>query len=107
MESITRRAALRRLACLGLVAPAMSGLVAACGGGSTSGGGNTAPAAGGTTQPATQAGKTRAVIGIVQEPTSLDPTADATASIATCLRDNVYEGLVRLDQSGKIVPGRK
>src|SRR4051794_30354910 len=47
--------------------------------------------------------KPRAIIGIVQEPTSLDPTADATASIATTLRDNLYEGLVRLDGSGKIV----
>src|SRR5438309_1215227 len=46
--------------------------------------------------------KPRAIIGIVQEPTSLDPTADATASIATTLRDNLYEGLVRLDGSGKI-----
>ena len=33
----------------------------------------------------------------------MDPTADATASIATTLRDNLYEGLVRLDGSGKIV----
>jgi peptide/nickel transport system substrate-binding protein len=47
--------------------------------------------------------KPRAVIGIVQEPTSLDPTADATASISTTLRDNLYEGLVRLDGNGKIV----
>src|SRR5438067_2167075 len=47
--------------------------------------------------------KPKAIIGIIQEPTSLDPTADATASIATTLRDNLYEGLVRLDASGKIV----
>lgn len=33
----------------------------------------------------------------------MDPTADATASIATTLRDNLYEGLVRLDGSGKLV----
>ena len=33
----------------------------------------------------------------------MDPTADATASIATTLRDNLYEGLVRLDGTGKIV----
>jgi peptide/nickel transport system substrate-binding protein len=45
----------------------------------------------------------KAIIGIVQEPTSMDPTADATASIATTLRDNLYEGLVRLDGSGKII----
>ncbi len=33
----------------------------------------------------------------------MDPTADATASIATTLRDNLYEGLVRLDAGGKII----
>ncbi|HLZ10463.1 MAG TPA: ABC transporter substrate-binding protein, partial [Chloroflexota bacterium] len=33
----------------------------------------------------------------------MDPTADATASIATCLLNNVYEGLIRLDGTGKIV----
>jgi peptide/nickel transport system substrate-binding protein len=48
--------------------------------------------------------KPRAVIGIIQEPTALDPTADATASIATILLDNLYQGLVRLDASGKIIP---
>jgi peptide/nickel transport system substrate-binding protein len=47
--------------------------------------------------------KPKAIIGIIQEPTSMDPTADATASISTTLRDNLYEGLVRLDGSGKIV----
>ena len=48
--------------------------------------------------------KPKAVIGFTQEPTSLDPTADATASIATILLDNLYQGLVRLDASGKITP---
>jgi peptide/nickel transport system substrate-binding protein len=43
-------------------------------------------------------------VGIVQEPTSLDPTADATASIALLLRDNLYEGLVRLSPNGEILP---
>jgi peptide/nickel transport system substrate-binding protein len=33
----------------------------------------------------------------------MDPTADATASIALTLRDNLYEGLVRLDGSGKLL----
>jgi peptide/nickel transport system substrate-binding protein len=102
MQPISRRAALRRLAGLTLAAPALASLVAACGGGSTS---NTAPA-GNTSQPAAASTtKTRIVIGIVQEPTSLDPTADATNSIAVCLRDNLYEGLLRLDQSGKVLPG--
>src|SRR5207253_6169663 len=53
--------------------------------------------------PAAASSKPKAIIGIIQEPTSMDPTADATASIATTLRDNLYEGLVRLDGSGKIV----
>jgi peptide/nickel transport system substrate-binding protein len=48
--------------------------------------------------------KPKVIVGIVQEPTSLDPTADATASIATTLLDNLYQGLVRLDTSGKVLP---
>ncbi|HEX8966749.1 MAG TPA: ABC transporter substrate-binding protein, partial [Chloroflexota bacterium] len=62
----------------------------------------TAPTAAATAA-AAGSSKPRAIIGIIQEPTSMDPTADATASIATTLRDNLYEGLVRLDGSGKIV----
>jgi peptide/nickel transport system substrate-binding protein len=87
---ITRREALRRLGVLGLSLPAASSLIAAC-----------AQGGGGTAQTST---RSKAIIGIIQEPTSMDPTADATASIATCLLDNVYEGLVRLDGGGKIVP---
>jgi peptide/nickel transport system substrate-binding protein len=65
-----------------------------------------AAASAATSAPAAAGGgssKPKAVISIVQEPTSMDPTADATASIATTLRDNLYEGLVRLDGSGKVV----
>src|SRR5579859_7975751 len=47
--------------------------------------------------------KPKVTIAFTQEPTSLDTTADATASIATTLRDNLYEGLVRLDGSGKLL----
>jgi peptide/nickel transport system substrate-binding protein len=47
--------------------------------------------------------KTKAIVGITQEPTSMDVNGDATASIGLTLRDNLYEGLVRLDASGKIV----
>ena len=86
---ITRREALRRLGVLGLSLPVASSLLEAC-------------ATGSTNTPTTST-KSKAVIGIVQEPTSMDPTADATASIATCLLNNVYEGLVRLDGTGKIV----
>jgi peptide/nickel transport system substrate-binding protein len=50
-----------------------------------------------------QSSKPRAIVAFTQEPTSLDPTADATASIATILRDNLYEGLVRQDSTGKIL----
>jgi peptide/nickel transport system substrate-binding protein len=51
----------------------------------------------------TVSSKPKVTIAFTQEPTSLDPTADATASIATTLRDNLYEGLVRLDGSGKLL----
>ncbi len=43
-------------------------------------------------------------VGVTQEPTTLDVTAQATAAIAEDLRDNVYEGLVRTDPTGKVVP---
>jgi peptide/nickel transport system substrate-binding protein len=73
---------------LGLASLSLLDVLAACGGSST----------GGTKQD-------HLAVGIVQEPTSLDPTLDATASISTLLRDNVYEGLVRLDPAGKVEPG--
>src|SRR5215470_6228075 len=44
------------------------------------------------------------VVGVTQEPTTMDVTAQATAAIAEDLRDNLYEGLVRTDPTGKIVP---
>src|SRR5262249_11380386 len=61
----------------------------------------TAPTAAPTA--AAPSSKSKAIISITQEPTSMDPTADATASIATILRDNLYEGLVRLDANGKLL----
>jgi peptide/nickel transport system substrate-binding protein len=48
--------------------------------------------------------KSSIVVGVTQEPTTLDVTAQATAAIAEDLRDNVYEGLVRTDPAGKVVP---
>lgn len=86
---ITRREALRRLGVLGVSLPLASSLLAAC--------------ASGSSTPQTTSTKSKAIIGIIQEPTSMDPTADATASIATCLLGNVYEGLIRLDGTGKVV----
>ena len=43
------------------------------------------------------------MVGVTQEPTTLDVTAQATAAIAEDLRDNVYEGLVRVDPTGKVM----
>src|SRR5262247_3127516 len=47
--------------------------------------------------------KSTIVVGVTQEPTTLDVTAQATAAIAENLRDNLYEGLVRTDPAGKVV----
>lgn len=87
---LTRRQALGRLVAIGFTIPSASAFLAACSGGSTS-----------QSQGST---RSKITIGFVQEPTVLDPTVDATASIATILRDNVYEGLVRLDQNLRLVP---
>jgi peptide/nickel transport system substrate-binding protein len=43
-------------------------------------------------------------IGFQQEPTSLDPTADATAAIDGMLGQNVYETLMAVTGDGRIVP---
>ncbi|WP_163846935.1 ABC transporter substrate-binding protein [Pseudooceanicola aestuarii] len=43
-------------------------------------------------------------IGMQQEPTVLDPTADATASIDGMLAHNVYESLTTVDESGAVLP---
>lgn len=44
------------------------------------------------------------VIGIQQEPTSMDPTSDATASIDTILTRNVFETLTTADETGTVQP---
>lgn len=46
----------------------------------------------------------RIAIGIQQEPTSLDPTTDATAAINVMLTQNVFEGLTSVDQAGAVIP---
>lgn len=43
-------------------------------------------------------------IGFQQEPTVLDPTADATASIDGMLAHNIYESLVTLTEAGEVRP---
>lgn len=91
--ALTRRQAIGRLLGLGLTVSSASAFLAACSG-SSGGGGQSRT----STKPSIS-------IGIVQEPTSLDPTAQATASISLLLRDNVYEGLVRLNPDLQVVPG--
>lgn len=89
---LNRRQLLQGGLALGLSAPAAIAFLEACSGG----------AGAGTASAST---KSKITIQITQEPTSLDPTRDATASIATLLLTNVYEPLVRLDETGKVVPG--
>ncbi|MEL6236424.1 MAG: ABC transporter substrate-binding protein [Pseudomonadota bacterium] len=43
-------------------------------------------------------------IGMQQEPTVLDPTADATASIDTITAHNIFESLTTVDESGAVLP---
>ena len=45
-----------------------------------------------------------AVIGMSVEPTGLDPTVAAPVAIGQVTWQNVYQGLVRLDRSGKVQP---
>lgn len=92
-RELTRRQMLGRLLALGITMSSASAIIAACSTGSSGSGTSTTST------------KAKAIIGIIQEPTSLDPTSAATASIALLLLGNVYEGLVRLDPAGKIVPG--
>jgi peptide/nickel transport system substrate-binding protein len=74
---------------VGVVAVAVALLVAGCSsGGSTS----STPV------------KDSAVLGFGAEPANLDFTTTDGAAIPQLLLDNVYQGLVRLDDSGKIVP---
>ncbi|MGR3628136.1 MAG: ABC transporter substrate-binding protein [Sulfitobacter sp.] len=44
------------------------------------------------------------VIGMQQEPTSLDPTADATASIDSMMTQNVFEPLTTVAENGEVQP---
>jgi peptide/nickel transport system substrate-binding protein len=48
--------------------------------------------------------KTDIVLSIQQEPTMLDPTADATASIDGMLTHNVYESLTTVNEQGEVLP---
>ncbi len=44
------------------------------------------------------------VVGLQQEPTSLDPTSDATASIDGMMTQNVYESLTIVAENGEVQP---
>ncbi len=44
------------------------------------------------------------VVGMQQEPTSLDPTADATASIDSMMTQNVFESLTTVAENGEVQP---
>ncbi|MET7283852.1 ABC transporter substrate-binding protein [Kribbella sp. NPDC005582] len=84
MKSYTTRA-------VALAAAALLALTACSAGSSTSGGSST-----GTDQSLS--------LGLVAEPASLDFTTTDGAAIPQVLLGNVYESLVKQDESGKIVP---
>lgn len=44
-------------------------------------------------------------IGVALEPPALDPTAGAAEAIDVVVYQNIFEGLVRIDQTGAIQPG--
>ena len=53
---------------------------------------------------ATAAQADELVLGLQQEPTSLDPTADATASIDGMMTQNVFESLTIVAENGEVGP---
>jgi peptide/nickel transport system substrate-binding protein len=71
-------------------------LVAACSAGSSSSGSSSSGSSTGANQTLS--------IGLVAEPASLDFTTTDGAAIPQTLLTNVYEGLVKQDETGKIVP---
>jgi peptide/nickel transport system substrate-binding protein len=50
------------------------------------------------------AARTDLVIGIVLEPPSLDPTAEAAAAVDEIVYANVFEGLTRIGSGGEVLP---
>ena len=53
---------------------------------------------------AAAAPRTDLKLGLALEPTGLDPTIDAAASIDDVVYQNIYEGLTRIDQNGAVQP---
>lgn len=61
-------------------------------------------ACGGSESTGSSAGSTKVSIGLTAEPENLDFTTTDGAAIPEALLYNVYEGLVKVDQTGKIQP---
>ncbi|KAB2853836.1 MAG: ABC transporter substrate-binding protein, partial [Bauldia sp.] len=55
--------------------------------------------------PALAQARTDVKVGLVLEPPSLDPTAEAAAAVDEVVYANVFEGLTRFAPDGSIVPG--
>jgi len=45
------------------------------------------------------------IVCVGDEPPGLDPTASASAAIDRVVYSNIFEGLVKVDRNGKLVPG--
>ena len=54
--------------------------------------------------PASAIAKSTLVYGMQQEPTTLDPTSDATASIDAIVSHNILESLTTVSESGEVLP---
>lgn len=85
MQILTRRRAVGAVVVLSTAA-----LVAACSAGSSSGG--------------AEGARTDVVVGLTGEPTNLDFTTTSGSAIPQLLMNNVYEGLVTIDQDGEVQP---
>jgi len=59
----------------------------------------------GVSHPALAQGRSDLIVGMMLEPPSLDPTAEAAAAVDEVLYANVFEGLVRFAPDGSVVPG--
>jgi peptide/nickel transport system substrate-binding protein len=55
--------------------------------------------------PALAQTRTDVKVGLVLEPPSLDPTAEAAAAVDEVVYANVFEGLVRFAADGSVIPG--
>ncbi len=65
---------------------------------------STAWALGTTPTAQAQSRKDQAVLGMVLEPTGLDPTSAPAAAIGEVVHYNIFEGLTKIGMDGKVVP---